>query len=81
MAVADDVRVTIDSLKKITDTIDKIEAVRRDLQLMLVVTRFSYVNLRTTLIGVEDGLIASTALLTAKMFEVVKQISLAQGGP
>ena len=81
MAVTDDVRNAIDSLKKITDTIDKIEAVKRDIQLMLAVTKFTYPNIRTSLGVLVMQLDAAGDGLGLRMNEVIKQISLAQGGP
>ena len=81
MAVSDDVREAIASLKKITDTIDKITAVERDIRLVLATTKFSYANIRSELDGLVVGLVSATDTLNTRSNNLIKQISLAQGGP
>lgn len=81
MAVADDVKNAIASLQKITDTIDKIEAVERDIALMLSTTKFTLNAVRVSIDKVVDSLHVASSGLKAGMVNSIQQISLAQGGP
>lgn len=81
MAVSDDIREAIASLKKITDTIDKIDAVKRDITLMLSTTKFTDTLVRISLDRVVDGLSNASSTLITVMNNSIKEISRAQGGP
>lgn len=81
MAVSDDIREAIASLKKITDTIDKIDAVGRDIRLMLGVTKFTDVKLRVSIDQVVIGLDSAAAGLSASMRATMNEITRVQGGP
>lgn len=81
MPVSDDIREAIASLKKITDTIDKIDAVKRDIALMLSTTKFTDTLVRISLDRVVDGLSNASSTLITVMNNSIKEISRAQGGP
>lgn len=81
MPVSDDIREAIASLKKITDTIDKIDAVKRDITLMLSTTKFTDTLVRISLDRVVDGLSNASSTLITVMNNSIKEISRAQGGP
>lgn len=81
MAVSDDIREAIASLKKITDTIDKIDAVKRDITLMLSTTKFTDTLVRISLDRVVEGLSNASSTLITVMNNSIKEISRAQGGP
>lgn len=81
MAVTDDVKEAVATLKKITDAQDKIRSVQRDIVLMLAVTKFTDMGVRASIDRIVDGLSNAESGLSLAMVNTIKEIQRVQKGP